>query len=346
MYQLFVKDLANDRIYELPYSSLSFIEELNKGSDARFSLDYLAVEEIADKYSTDPLFVFSGGKREIWIQKEGTKIFYGLVSDFQINKNESGETNISVAAVDFITILSKRRTGAKREFSATDAGLIAWTLIDESQDSDPYYSDLGITQGTIQTSVDRDRTFRFADIQYEIWQMSNENLKNGFDFGINTSKQFNVYYPTKGSQRENIYFDDQNILSWEYRKPLIMSLTNKVHVLGEGVNDDRIYETRTSSTTYRETFGLLEGILSETDVKESQTLQDRGDKFLEDNQAPLVQLTIRHEDGAPDILDYEVGDSLKINLPELDIDNSYKRVYKRTIDIDGSQKAVISLSLK
>lgn len=345
MYTVFVKDIANSYLYELPYRRASYTEELNKGRNASFVFDYRALDEIAVKYGTNVETILSGAKREIWIEKNTTKIYYGLISDMNIGKSKEGDIGITIASVDFFTILAKRRTGAKRVFTATDAGDIAWMLIDESQTSDNPYSDLGITEGTITTSVNRDRTIRFGQVSQEITQLSNENLKNGFDFDINTSKQFNVFYPTKGTNRTNIFLDDKSILSWSIHKPLMMALTNKVHVLGEGFNDDVVYRTRTAGTTFRETFGTLEDILSERDTKETATLDDKGDQFNDLHKSPTLGFSIVHPDDDPDILTYEVGDSLVVKIDEMNINNALKRVYKRTVSIENDT-AIINLTMR
>ncbi len=84
MFNVFVKNTATGDIFELPYISISFTEELNAGKDAKFSFDYLAVKDIADKYNTSVLFLFTAGLREIYIEKNGTKIYFGAVTDYTL----------------------------------------------------------------------------------------------------------------------------------------------------------------------------------------------------------------------------------------------------------------------
>src|SRR3989344_1394903 len=246
MINLYITDSSTGNVIEIPYLSIGLTEELNVGKDCRLSLDYYAVKEACDKYSTTPLFLLTAGIRQVTVEKDAPPICSGVITDFAIHPNNSGRQVIEAFAVGFFNLLAKRRTINKRVFVSTDAGDIAWTLIDESQQSDLPYSDFGITQGLITTSVDRDRTFRFANIKEEITKMSNNNLYNGFDFEIDNLDRFNVFYPTKGSQRPNLVLDEQNTLAWGVRKPLIMSLTNKVYVLGEGFNDDVLFVTRQS----------------------------------------------------------------------------------------------------
>lgn len=347
MYTLYIKDVLNQDVYEVPYTSISFTHELNKGSDAQFTLNKSVLDEMGAIYGKDAMYIISAGKREVWVEKDGFKVYYGLLSDIpSVEETEDGDVAIELASVDLLSALAKRRTGAKREFTNTDAGAIAWALINDSQNSDTPYSDLGITQGLIQPSVNRDRTLRFANVYEEIWQMSNANLINGYDFNIDNLKQFNVFYPTKGSQRQDLFLDERNIIRWRYKKPLIMSLTNRVYILGQGFNDDRIYTQRTSSSSYRQAFGTLESVVSDPDVKVLQTLNDKGDRYLNLNQAPTPQLEITHSDDDPSIVDYEVGDSLRVTIEKVGITNTYMRVLSRSVDIDGNGLAKIKVVVK
>ncbi len=176
--------------------------------------------------------------------------------------------------------------------------------------------------------------------------MSNENLLNGFDFEIDNLKKFNVFFPQKGSNREDIFIDEHNIISWRFRKPLVLNLTNRIHVLGEGFEDNLVFVTRTSPASFRQAFGLLEGILSERDTGTVVNLNDKGDKFLNDNQGPRLIIEIVHKDGFPDLLNYEVGDSLKVRIPEAEVENVFKRVKKRTVKIDTQEQALITIQVE
>ena len=346
VYQVFVRNVVTDDIFELPYIALSFTEELNKGRDAKVSLDFKAAKVISDAYSTDILFLFTSGLRELWIQKNNIKVYIGVISDLSIQKDDKGFLRVDIASVGYLTLLSKRRTSNKRIFTNTDAGVIAQTLVDESQQSDLPYSDLGITFGSIAPSVNRDRTYRFDNVKDSIIKLSNENLKNGFDFDIDNNKIFNVYYPTKGTLKNNIFFDEQNIINYRFRKPLILSLANQVYAIGEGFNDNVLFTKRTSAAEYRAVFTLLEDAVSERDVKELATLEDKGDRYLLDNQSPRISIEINHLDDNPDINNYELGDSFRVTIPEINLMNEVKRVYKRAFSIDTNSLAQVTISTR
>ena len=336
MYNLFVRDVVNNVDYEIPFESISFTDELNVGANANIVLNYDAVYDMIRAYNVDPMFVLTAARRELWVEKNGTKVFYGMISDCQINMNPSGFVTLTVAAMSFFNQFAKRRTDDLREFIATDAGEIAWTLIDESQ-ADPH-GDLGITEGSITASVDRDRTFKFANIKDEITQMSNLHLANGFDFDIDNTKKFNVYYPTKGSQRANLVLDEETIMSWSQHTPLLSTLTNRVYVLGQG----ELFVQRDSDNVYKEAFGLQEDVLPARDIITTATLDDKGDKLLELQQAPMPSIDITHIGDDPEVTDYEVGDSLRVTIAQLGITDEFKRVFKRTVNIDSNGLATVT----
>lgn len=326
---------TNGDIYELLPKSWSFTDELNAASTANFYIGFEDIKNIADIYETDILSMFTASFREIWIERDGSKVFWGAITDFEVSNNKEGDRTINVKATDWFGLLGKRICGVPvRTFSATDAGTIAWTLISESQSYDAPYSSLGITQGSITASKNRDRTYRFDNIKESIERLSNTNLNDGFDFDIDMTKAFNVYYPTKGSDRPNIVFNSENLADYLYKKPLLMELCNIVYVLGEGNNDDLLYAIRTANTSYRTDWKTLEAVLSERDIKELTTLQDKGDAYLNDYQSPNPELTIKHYDDKILFTDYNIGDTIRVNIPELGFDNTSKRVIRRQFSME------------
>ena len=116
--------------------------------------------------------------------------------------------------------------------------------------------------------------------------------------------------------------------------------------MGEGFNDDVLFTTRIAPNEFKTTFKLLEEVLSERNIKTTDTLNDKGDKFLLDNQSPILGLTVTHLDDQPDILSYEVGDSLKFCIEELELENIFKRVFRRTLKIDSNESVIAIVDLK
>jgi hypothetical protein len=346
MYSLFIKNTQSGDIYELPWNSLKYIEQLNTGKEATITCSYLNLKTIANTYGLDPIFLLTAGLRELWIEKLGQKMYYGVVSDVDLTKTNNGDLQCSIASVGFVSLFAKRRTAAKRVFTATDAGQIAWTLINESQNDLSGYGNLGITQGTIMTSANRDQTYRFADIKGEIEKMSYYQIKNGFDFDIDNNKQLQVWYPQRGTNRPEIVLDDRTLTQWTWHKPGVLSLTNRVYALGAGANDDIAYQQCDSLVDYKAAFKLLEDVVSDRSQSSLPNLADMGNQALRDNQSPQILLTLSHNDGEPDILNYSIGDSLAMTIPEVNMTNELHRVLKRTVSIDANELAQVDLEVK
>jgi hypothetical protein len=340
---VYIYDPASGDTFELPYKTLTIKEDLNAGKSLNISFDYAQLNDYAANFRQTGYFMLSSSYREIYVDKDGIRKFSGVISEVQLDRGGGEDITVTVAAIGYFGLLAKRFTGALRVFSGVDAGEIAWTLIDESQQDDPPYSDFGITLGHTEATKDRDRTFRFANIKDEITQMTNNNLADGFDCEIDDNKAFN-YYASMGSQRSGLFLDINNITKITMRKPLILSLTNKVHVLGQ---DDDTYSTRTSpGTTYKSVFKTLEAVLAKRDVKETTTLDDYGDKLLIQNQSPTLTFTVSHHDGDPDINEYSVGDSMRLTFDEAEISRVYYRVIGRTIQHTAGAATEVTLSLR
>ena len=103
---------------------------------------------------------------------------------------------------------------------------------------------------------------------------------------------------------------------------------------------------RESSNTYKQTFKLLEEVLSARDIITTDTLDDKGDKWLQDYQSPILGLSINVLDGDIDILNYEVGDSMRVKILNVGIDDEFRRLYKRIIKIDTNGQIIVGLDLR
>lgn len=342
-FAVFVKKTSSGEVWEARPLSYSFTDELNRESVAKFTVSFEDLDKFVSPSSGTVLDALSGTFREIWIERDGSKIFWGAITDLEIGPNTDGDRTVTIKATSWFGLFGRRIAGIpKRAFTSTDAGSIAWTLIDESQDSDPdggggYYSDFGITQGSITTSVNRDRTYRFKNVRDAIVALSNENLDDGFDFDIDMTKNFNVYYPTKGSNRFNLTFDDRTIDDWRYGKPLLLSLANRVHVIGGGDNDDVTHVTRTAGTSYRDDWFTLDDVLDDRESLNTTLLNDKGDRLLAESQSPVPVFEFSHYDDQIEWSDYAVGDTIQINKPDLGFTDAQKRVTKRKFDMKSDK---------
>lgn len=350
-YQVIMRDPSTNILYELLPKTYNFTEEINKEATASFVFSFKDVSTMTKVYDTDVLSLFTTKLMEIWISRLDSnnayqKIFYGVISDFSLKPGADGDSDFTIQAVSWFGLLGRRFAGIpSRVFSATDAGTIAWTLINESQTSNNPYSDLGITEGTITASVNRDRTYYFDEIKKSITDLSRNNLSTGFDFEIDTSKRFNVYYPTKGQDLPKVIFDSRTLQKYDYKKPLILTLTNRVYSVGGGEGSGTLnVQKDADGPTYKANFCLLEEVIRDPNVVDnsSGTLDAKAQSYLNQYQYPTIQFTAEHYDDSANsytILDYNLGDTIRVNYPEFGLSLASKRVIKRTFTMDA-QKSI------
>ncbi len=339
-YTCLVKNADGSLVWEIPYNSFSFTEELNRGETASFSFDVANIKPISDYYSITPEFIFSGSYREIELyDSANVKIFAGYVAEAQFDVGENSSGTISVIAKGFFSLLEKRFTDGEEIYTSEDSGDIAWDLILDSQALT--YGDFGITRGVHPTTKDRDRTFRYKNIAEAIKKMSADEVKDGYDFDINTLKQFNIYYP-KGTERYIYLEEGFNIDSYTIRKTFIDGMINQVIVTGSGDDaTNQLVVTRDSDVGYKSAFFLLQDVLSEPDIIETTTLNDKGDAVLDEFQSPRYTINVNCRYENPLWTDFSTGDWLNVYIPSFSVNNTY-RVSKRSCNQDGR----VSLTLR
>jgi len=352
--KVYLLDVGTGDLFELPYESLNFIDELNNGKQATINLDYPAISAMAKFYQTTVQDLFTATFREIWIEVtmpggNPTKVWYGVVAEYNRSKDASGQYQMSIAAIDYFSLFQKRRTGLTTiTFTNTDPATIPWSLINTSQLSlgAGSASDFGITQGRADTSsLSITISYKNAELRQEIINISNYKQNGTFDFDIDFTKKFNVYVPTKGSIRSSIVLDDNNIMADTVKIPLLLSLTNSIFVTGAGVNDDQSGVNRKASTSTINAYKLLEDQIADIAISDTSLLAAEGDRFLALNQLPLYQISLKHDIADPDITTYDVGDILVVNVPEEGVNYQQYRVKKRTVDIDKSGQGIAQLDM-
>ncbi len=321
-------DGARDRWFEII---------LNKSGAAGFTIS------TKDPKVSRDLFLL--GNKELYIYRAGVLVWGGELCYSRVDLSAESE-QIMVTAKGFFELLAKRFVGTSanpRVFSNTDAGQIAWTIINESQTQTD--GDFGITQGTIQTSKNRDRTYEYKNLKEAIEGLSSLNIKDGFDFEISPDKKFSVFYPRKGRDRNDIVFEwGVNILSF-FETLDATDMANRVIVLGEGQGSEMKTSTRNAISTIQSAYKIREKLLMYKDVKEQATLDDHGDKELSVKQVQQQIIGLKTKGNLePPFGAYTIGDSVRVRVKHglLDIDNLF-RIYGIRVRIDDEDEEDIEL---
>ena len=337
-WKFLVKDSSGDVIASLVNArSRWFVERLNQETEAGFILD-------ADDDKCDELNL---GVNELHIYYEDTLKWAGqLVSARKIAKGN--DVYWEVLAKDWVALLGKRFCGVEsiREFTTTDAGTIAWTLIDEAQSL--ANGDFGITEGTIQASVTRSPIYDKKNILEAIRELSNMGVDGdsnyGFDFEVTPLKVFNVYYPYKGTVHNDIVFRypgncenfEAFVNSWD--------IVNQEWGIGRHWTGNTALISRSDATS-QTTYKRREAIRSYKDMSVLASLQDMVWQDIQWLKDPST--VIRFEarvDEKTGINSYNVGDGVTVVCNKFGIDE-WLWVYERRIEIGDNDELKITLTV-
>lgn len=337
-WKFLVKDGLGNTIASLTNARKRWLtQKLNKESEAGFVLD-------ADDDNCNTT-ILNIGVNELHIEYKGTLIWAGQIVSTKKVAN-GNDTCWEVLAKDWVALLGKRFCGVEslREFTTTDAGTIAWTLIDETQSL--VNGDFGITEGTVEASINRTTTYDKKNILSAITELSNMGKDGeanyGFDYEITPLKVFNVYYPYKGTIRNDVVFRypgncedfEAFVNSWD--------IVNQEWGLGThwtGTNSIVSRADATSQTTYKR----REAIKTYGDMSVLAFLQDMVYQDVQWNKDPstVIKFTSR-VDAKTGILDYAVGDGVVVICDKFDIDE-WLWVYERKIVIGDNDEARVNL---
>jgi hypothetical protein len=262
---------------------------------------------------------------------------------------QDDEGTVNVQCTEIFHILSEKRY-TSNTYTSTDAGQIAWGLINTTQGLTG--GNLGITQGTIEATQNRDRAYLDEKIGEKIIQLT--EVINGFDFLItpsiknNTLGVFNVFAKI-GTTLTSFRLEygeglKNNIQSWS-RKRTLSDMFNSVIVEGEGLGDARLTSTETD-TALITAIGLLEGRIQEKSVNQQTTLDTRADEFIRvrKTEQPLYDITVNN--AYDDFGKYDVGDIVPVRIKYGYIDmNTTMRIYGIDVRISDAGEEVIKLTI-
>jgi hypothetical protein len=195
----------------------SYSYQLNRAGKASFSLPLTT-----ERLQRFPLYI---GVTRLLIYRADKLIWAGVIWEITEDAQDD-EGTVNVQCTEIFHILSEKRY-TSNTYTSTDAGQIAWGLINTTQGLTG--GNLGLTQGTIEATQNRDRTYLDEKIGEKIIQLT--EVINGFDFlitpsiKVNTLGVFNVY-SKRGSTLNTFRLEygeglKNNIQSWSRKKDFV-----------------------------------------------------------------------------------------------------------------------------
>lgn len=271
------------------------------------------------------------------IYRNGTLVWAGEQAVRSGNLKAASDNIVKITSYEYAELLAHRYTDEYVRYSSTDAGAIAWGLINTAQGETN--GSMGITQGTIETTQDRDRTYENKNILEAIQQLAEVN--NGFDFEITPAKVFNVY-SRKGVDRTatTVFEWGTNVESMSINEDFSTPV-NQTIVLGE---NNRVVRTDTSAASI---YGLRETTESAFNVTETTTMNDKGDAINQKYNTQLTTIGFKQlTNTRPFFGAISLGDTVKIRVDQgfYNINNNY-RIYGYNITVDSKNKESIEYTI-
>lgn len=334
-YRIKVKNGSGEYIGEFDtFKDLRFGRRFNNYRSASFAIPVLSEKAASLVF----LRVYT-----IEIYRDNVLVWAGEQASRRGDLKSNDNSWVIITCYDWLERYNKRRTGASRVFDQTDAGQIAATLIEETQDQTN--GDFGTTIGTIEETMPRDRTYENDNIMESIINLT--NVINGFDFEFTPYNVFNVY-ETLGSDRTDSIifkhgFNMQNVtIDEDFVTPI-----NRAIVLGEQNNEDDLVRIVRDNTASQDVYKLREDTVPTREVSEQETLEEKGDSMLRKYGLPLLKLDIDvTAKNTPNITQFNIGDIIKVIVKYgfYDINRSV-RVFGWDINLTNKNEENLSLIL-
>lgn len=338
-------------VWELPIEKYSVNEELSAVRTGSLSVVFKDLQQIAEQSGATIDYVLRGGPRHIIIsdsQYEPDSInFKGVIRNYQFYSTQSEPSTISIEFADFGALLAKRVGQSYAFYDNTPAAQIFADQLTYANS----VSDTGLRMAEIPLTTSRQRTIQYTNLLDLITGMSNAKTKDGFDFTIDNDGYINIFNPHKGTQQINLVLEERNSLQPQVGGKLASQLCNKVYVQGGELTNSQGEVTQEALLVIVEdlvsqsTWGLHEEYLSATDIATEPFLRQRGQQVLAERAYPVntESISLQHLGDDPNWRAYSVGDWLKVELPEYELDEML-RVKKRTINWEnGIYKCSLSL---
>jgi len=303
------------------YKSLQWYSKLNGIGSCRFRLslwDKKATAANLRRYRTQVAVVENGSIR-----------FFGPITKLNVSYNDIGG-DWDIECLSYFAHLQARFVNTLTQETATDAGAIAWNLIDTAQSRTN--GDLAIDEGTIETTVNRDRTFEIgANIADKITDLT--SVLNGFDFelrynydadNILTNLYFDVY-ANRGADRNDLPTLKIGTNVNQFQGTTQNDIINTVDAFGAGTGTSRITSSDSNATSQVD-YSRREQILTFQDISIQDTLDGKVDVALREQQIERYHINVELKpETTPFDGSYILGDRLNYDLKAID-ENGYEAV--------------------
>jgi len=285
-------------------------------------------------------------KNTIWIYRvsgeNSTLVWSGEQVALEGHLNPEENNWATLYCFDWFYLLKDRYTADYVRYDGVDGGDMAWRLINTTQSKSN--GNFGIKRGTIEVTQDRDRSYYNQNIMEAIVNLS--NVVGGFDFEIDNNRNFNVYSIKGQDKSEDVILEyGKNITNVTIEQDAV-NMANNAIILGESEDVDELQRIDRKDSAKEVTYKIREGLMNESEISDTTTLEDRGDALLSKYSEPLIKLDFDLSYNSVSITDFSLGDLVRIIIKSgiYDIEEQY-RVFEWTIFYDEKNTERLSLVL-
>lgn len=300
IYVLRIADLNGTVIEEVPHNNLQYGYRLNEAGTLNWVMPIRHPK--CTKTLLDP------GKREVHLYRNGLRVWGGYL--WSVGTTDSD--NVRFSAESFSSRLKRMALDTTKTYTNTDQITIAWDLINWYQQKTN--GNAGFTLG-VATQSGFLRTIKWLGYERPFIQDAIEEIAlddDGFDWEINQFKKLNTFYKNRGTSKPNIIFElGKNVTGLSIDIDAT-NLANTYAGIGSGDGASTCIAVSIDATS-QATYGLLDGVVSLSDLRSFGPLQRRTDAELRMYKNPLWQPQLSLQLGTdPAYGTFGIGDSCRV----------------------------------
>lgn len=298
-----------------------------------FDVDLTRYEEYikAMGFGDNPKSFMEVGRNDIRVKRNGRYIIGTNIIKFGY-KGSSSAVKMSVNASGYLNYYKKRYV--TMNYSGKPQQDIMWGVIDMCNKMAG--GDYGVRRGRhTGATVLRDRNQERKEVKSFLQQLS--QVSKGCDFEITPDKLFNTY-EAQGYYRPDMRLEyPGDIASFSFDRS-VENVANVVYGIGSGNGEDAV-QTKVEDATSQQAIYRREMIASYNSVTELSTLTQNATAVLHYSKDPIELPSITVENGALDLSDVGVGDTIYIKLngnKSLQHIDGYYRIESISVSVDSN----------
>lgn len=326
VYKVLAKNKDMSEEWELPFKSAAVDWNHNNVHTSSIYVDFVYLQEYLARQNTTPKNLFETEFINIEIYRDDALFFAGYLADVNYQKY-SEAFNVTLGVKSWLGYFENRYYSGR--FDGVDAGEIAWSAIGA-------VNDIGVTEGLIEETKDRDRGYVDDDVAKIVKQLTSDEIIDGFEFDISNSKVFSVK-ETIGTTLPNIIFEEgSNVYEYSLGVKLVGGVFTDGIILGGGMGDKQIRRTYNAGSLYEDKWYRQQALLKDVNVEDVGILDDKVEQFITQRKDPQRVLTVKVQSIRPELTDYQHGDTVRVRLPSIEVDGMM-RIKKKSVYFGGDE---------